>query len=583
MTPLLKGFASAVRPPDRRRPWEWCEEHVVVDGTSSQPGRWRSSTTPWVRDLMEVFADNSVGDISVMCAAQAAKTQTLMCLICWAIGEDPGPALWVMASRDDVKEFVRDRLLPTIQECTVIDRHRISTERFSIVFASMPLYFIGSGSRSKLQSKPIRWLILDEVRNYPPGALDLVLKRTRARWNARRVMVSTPDREGDAVDRAFKAGDQRRFHFPCPSCGHLQPLVFEQLKWSTDERTKPDGKWNIDRVAETIRYECPACKHQIIDTPVSRKAIARSGCFVRSNPDASRQRVSFHWNALLPPWVSWKSLVEEFLAARAAAKGGDVSPMKAFVNESLGEPWRDQLGEIDDFDFLEDRFQPYDFGELWSDEQMRVLSADRQAAGGEHYFWICRAFGYGGRSRLLGYGRCNSLAELEEVRKRYNVPAQNSVIDSGFKAAAVYRFCRTVGWKPFKGDDAEFFLHRDERLGKVVRRMWDKTRVDPSIGQSRSGRSALITLTRWSNPSVKDLMAEHMTGLIGEWTLPNGIGRDYLSQVSAEKRVESTDARGFTVYRWHRRRKDNHYFDCELQALVVAIIVGLIASKSGKG
>jgi phage terminase large subunit GpA-like protein len=26
--------------------------------------------------------------------------------------------------------------------------------------------------------------------------------------------------------------------------------------------------------------------------------------------------------------------------------------MKTFVNETLGEPWKDQLGEIEDFDFL---------------------------------------------------------------------------------------------------------------------------------------------------------------------------------------------------------------------------------------
>ena len=47
-----------------------------------------------------------------------------------------------------------------------------------------------------------------------------------------------------------------------------------------------------------------------------------------------------------------RSLVEEFLRARAAAKNWDVSPMKTFVNESLGEPWRDELGEIEDFEFL---------------------------------------------------------------------------------------------------------------------------------------------------------------------------------------------------------------------------------------
>ena len=40
---------------------------------------------------------------------------------------------------------------------------------------------------------------------------------------------------------------------------------------------------------------------------------------------------------------------------------------------------------------------------------------------------------------------------------------------------------------------------------------------------------------------TKDLLASYMHGLIGNWTLPREIARDYLKQVTAEKRVEQTD------------------------------------------
>jgi len=40
---------------------------------------------------MEDFANNAVRDIAVQCAAQSAKTQTVMNCACWAIAEDPGP------------------------------------------------------------------------------------------------------------------------------------------------------------------------------------------------------------------------------------------------------------------------------------------------------------------------------------------------------------------------------------------------------------------------------------------------------------------------------------------------------------
>jgi len=583
MNPLLKGFTAAVRPSDRRPPWKWCEDHIVVDNTSPMPGRWRSDSSPWVRELMEVFADNRVTDIAVKCSAQSSKTQTVINLVCWAISEDPGPAMWVMASRDDAKDFVRDRFSPTLNACDPLAAQLIAEERLEFVFASCPLYFVGAGSPSRLQSKPIRWLFMDEVRNYPPGALETVMKRTRAFWNTRRLVISTPDTEGDAVDRAYKTGDQRVFNFRCPKCAQLQPLVMDQLKWDTNEETKPGGRWDFDRMAETIRYECVACGHALRDVPVTRKAIARSGTFVRMNRSAPRHRVSFHWNALLPPWVSWRSIVEEFLNARAAARNGELNPLKTFINETLGLSWEDQLGEIEDFEFLLQRRGGYEFGDGWPDEQARFMAADRQAAGGEHYWYVIRAVGPRGASRLVAYGRCGSLLELERVRRRFRVPVQNAVIDSGFKASAVYRFCQATGWKPFKGDPAEYFTARDPRTLKLVRRLWQKTQVDPAVGTRMQGRVKPLALYRWSNPGVKDLLFEYLTGLVGEWTLPRSIGRDYLKQLSAEHRVEERDSRGHVRYRWHQKHRDNHLFDCELMIMVVVVMtrLGAVAALPG--
>ena len=40
-------------------------------------------------------------------------------------------------------------------------------------------------------------------------------------------------------------------------------------------------------------------------------------------------------------------------------------------------------------------------------------------------------------SRLMGYGLCNTVEELEEVRKRLRVDPANALIDSGFKAKII--------------------------------------------------------------------------------------------------------------------------------------------------
>jgi phage terminase large subunit GpA-like protein len=178
VNPLAKGFTAAVRPSDRRPPWLWCEGHITVDNTSPMPGRWRADSSPWVKELMEVFADNRVSDIAVQCSAQSSKTQTVMNLVCWAISEDPGPAMWVMAAKDDVKDFVRDRFSPTVNACAPVAAQIVAEERLEFVFSSCPLYFVGAGSPSKLQSKPIRWLFADEMRNRREFQKDRVLLRT---------------------------------------------------------------------------------------------------------------------------------------------------------------------------------------------------------------------------------------------------------------------------------------------------------------------------------------------------------------------------------------------------------------------
>ncbi|MHB1306456.1 MAG: phage terminase large subunit family protein [Limisphaerales bacterium] len=237
--PLLEGFCGSCKPADRRPPWQWCEEHVHVDETSPLPGRWRSDASPWVRAVMEDFANNTIRDIAVQCAAQSAKTQTVMNCACWAIAEDPGPAMWVTATKDELRDFLRDRLTPTFETCRPVKERMAEPTLAGFAFDGMPFYAGWSGSKARLQSKPIRWLFCDEVRNYPPGRLEMVLKRTRSFWNSRRFLISTPGTKGDAMDTAYRAGDQRVWQFTCPQCQLSQLLKFEQLKGCRAPRCRP--------------------------------------------------------------------------------------------------------------------------------------------------------------------------------------------------------------------------------------------------------------------------------------------------------------------------------------------------------
>jgi phage terminase large subunit GpA-like protein len=450
---------------------------------------------------MECFADGVVKTISVMCSAQSAKTETMLVMLDWIISEDPGPTMWVTSNDDEALKFCIERLMPTLYNCDKvkdlmpknltgsIDRRKAKAQE--IHFPRMTLEVIGSNSESKLQSKPRRWLLMDEVRNWPDGALPTVLKRTRAYYNAKRVIISTPDKQHDAVHQNFLQGDQRHWHFPCPVCGHEQEIVWEKIKWDENDVTRPHGLWNFDELARTIRFECErGCR--ITDNPIARRHIAGKGKWIPHNPLAPKHYRSYHWNAMIPTWVRWRDLVEEFINANKALSWGDPEPLKTFINESLGQPWEDRMQWGDDSAYLMERKQSYRLGDRWDDEKTRFLAADVQK---DRLIYVVRAFASGGRSRLMDYGNIRTFDDLKAKVLELHIDPDNVILDAAHRTPEVYRAVIESGhrWKPFWGMSAPTSLSAPpNRSGHAIRsthlsaRRW---RAAPCRSGSTTGRT----------------------------------------------------------------------------------------------
>jgi hypothetical protein len=50
---LVRIWREAWRPPDRRPPWAWAEEHIGSIPYSPIPGRFRSDNSPQIRELIQ--------------------------------------------------------------------------------------------------------------------------------------------------------------------------------------------------------------------------------------------------------------------------------------------------------------------------------------------------------------------------------------------------------------------------------------------------------------------------------------------------------------------------------------------------
>ena len=288
MNPVLTAATIAWAPSDLRPPWVWAETHYTVP-VSSMPGKWRSSNSPWVKKLMEDFADNSVRQITVLCAAQSAKTETLLALLCWVIAQDPSPTMWVTSSDEEALKFCNERLMPALRLCPPVAKQipdsRTLSKSLEILFSTMMLECVGANSKPKLQSRSRRFLFLDEVRNWPDWALPMVMKRSRTWWNSRVTIATTPEIENDTVHRQFLEGSQCRYHVPCQNlaCGVKTEFDFQNLKaedpethlcvkWSEVPGARDgDKKWDVEKLAPHIRYVCPVCGHMHKDNPRVRR------------------------------------------------------------------------------------------------------------------------------------------------------------------------------------------------------------------------------------------------------------------------------------------------------------------------
>lgn len=587
---LTEQFA----PPSEEPTEVFAEHHVILQDGPFAGSHWRLLFTPFAQWIFAGIRKAGVRRVTIMMSAQYLKTITLIISFLRNAKEDPSDTMWVMAEADQMAEFIEKRLMPYIESCDVVEPLLRGKKKSLVQFESFNLLLRGSNSRAKLQSDPIRRVYCDERREWKKGSIDLLRKRMRTFPNAQEVSAGTAGIEHDELHSDYLEGTQTRAHIKCLKCGHSQPIRFSREKstiwkqprecggfvgWSNDTNpgiesiTRPNGIWDYEAVRKHVYFECenPACRHRF--TNADKYELIRTMHPHDYNPSAPPDKVSFGGSAFEAIWEScdWDKLVIEFLKAVEEAKRGNVEPLKAFITETLGEPWQDQLGAIEDYEFLEGRKQDYQFGEVWPEEFTRFMAADRQEAGGEHYWWVIRAFNQYGRSRLIACGRATSTLELEQMRVKYTVPVNNAMIDSGFKASEVYKFCMSNRWKPFKGDDTDYFYYRNERLKKTLRRIWERTFVDPFIGTAYA-RKKTLPLFRFANNPTKDLLMTHMTGLSGEWSIPKTSPKEYLRQMTAERRTEVVDVQGRVKFVWQRKIRDNHFWDCELMIMVAAVI-----------
>lgn len=336
---LFRRIAQqALTPPPKLTVSEWADEHRRLSSeASAEAGRWRTSRAEYQREIMDAINDPYVEDIVIMASAQVGKSEIILNGLGYFIHYDPSPILLIQPTLDKAKDFSKERVAPMIRDSPALAERvggfRSKDSSNTILFKSFPGGFIalgGANAPAGLAARPIRIMLADEIDRFPVSAgeegdpLDLAEKRTTAFYNRKKIKVSTPTMKGTSrIEAEFLMSTMEYYNLPCPRCGELQPLKWEQIDFETES------------------HRCIDCGYLSDEFEWKNQ----KGVWIATSESKMR---GFHLNELLSPFRRWGEIIDSF--KKAKRKGQEA--LKVFVNTSLGETWEAEGTSLNDSDLV---------------------------------------------------------------------------------------------------------------------------------------------------------------------------------------------------------------------------------------
>ena len=584
---LIAIGREVLKPSDSGDVVEWLEENVLAIPDSPMPGPFRSERTPWIAEALRIMADPEVRMGTILASIQSGKSLFIRLLSCHIIANTPGPTMILQATDAESRDFALRYLRPVWNNCPPV-KARISVDDMdrstTTDFDRMTLYCRGLHNETNLQRLSLRFTIADECWMAPQGHLaELSARVTAFGWMGKRIFCSQGGRSGQEFHQLHEMTDQRDWNFRCPKCDHLQPWLWEQIRFP--EEAKATGSWDLLKVSNGTTYECSGCQERLTDNNATRLEANRRGAFVATASSTNTGYVGLHWNSLAS--MSWGELAVLMLKAKEAADVyGDEEPRRIFKQKRLAMPWSEEGGEIVNIAEAAN----YNMADEWDKRAMItpkgkvVDQADAPegsipfvTAGVDvqrgHFFCAVRQWSKNGHSRLKAFAKLDTWGNVEAFVKLHAVHPALVMVDSGDAAHEVYRQTAMRGWKCAKGSGNDDFSVTSKD-GKTTRRFYSDKQsiVVPGLSQ----RAVLIV---WSNLAGKDLL--HGLRSRKVFTYPMDAGQDYVEQMNAEVRVKDRRT-GKPQWILPQGKKDNHAFDCELLGLLAAVRWGIVGRETSE-
>lgn len=552
-----------MNPPEQITVSEWAEKYRMLDSKSSAiPGPWSNDITPYLVGVMDEFNNYETQKIIFVKPTQVGGTEALQNMIGYIVMQDPAPTMIVYPTETLAKSVSENRLQPMLKITPELaKRFDENSQLLELQFDGMYLTLAGSNSPSSLSSKPIRFVLMDEVDKYPGSSgkeadpIKLAIERAKTFHDKKIYITSTPTLKTGHIWKEKESADIEKHYFvPCPHCGEYIELKFSNIRFPDEE-----GMSYIDR-AEFATYVCQECGCIITDADKNNMIRHGEWRIVRHNTKYVRS-VAFWINTLYSPFVRWADIVKEFLTTK-----DDPELFQNFVNSWLAEAWEDTKLKTSAELVLERQTElPEYIVPSWA--KLLTAGVDVQK---NSFYWSIRAWGDYLTSQNIAHGQALSFDDIDNVMNAQYMNENGEpmivnlcLVDSGDQTDMVYDFCATHSDYALPVKGSSHAQLSNYKLSKVNR---------------PDSKAMGITLVLVDGGAYKDMIAGRMQrpNGRGSWMVYKGCDMEYATQVTAEHKVSVK--RGNTtkqVWQTKTNHADNHYLDTEVYNAAAADILGV--------
>ncbi len=347
----------------RLEPSEWIEKTIFLTSAESRfSGFFNYDRSPYTREVVDNLSPNSGVEISAVmkCSQSGFTAGVVVPIIPYIISQCPSNIMFLSGSESLVKDTVRDRLDPIIQNSGLQNLIRPSVIKkanqktgdtdFKKEFSGGSLTAMPYNPR-RLRFYSTKWILADEFDDAPridkkEGSIrSLVEARAKSYGNTKKIVyISSPTTKGISnIEEVWEMGDKRQWNWICPHCNEYIPVL-----WRVEREDGTFGgiKWQLDNnnelIESSVHYECQKCSGKI-DYAMKYNLNLGGKWIPTSKPEKPQYR-SYHFNALcIPPgFDTWTDLVYQFIKACPKNEPIDIGLLKTFTNTQLGELWEDR-------------------------------------------------------------------------------------------------------------------------------------------------------------------------------------------------------------------------------------------------